>query len=97
MSTNFFIYRWLRSRLSLQPIEIAWNNAQNSSVASTTNTIPKSTTQTRSNWPFIIFLSALIGAPYLTWKMLSSEQDTEKGEETPVRAPWIDGNYVFLA
>ena len=97
MSTNFFIYRWLRSRLSLQTIETAWDNAQNSSMASTNNTISKSTTQTRSNWPFIIFLSALIGAPYLTWKMLSSEQDTEKEEETPVRAPWIDGNYVFLA
>ena len=84
------IYRWLRMKLSIRPIETAWETAQNSP---STSSSPSHTGQqgATSNWPFVIFFSALIGAPYLTWKLLSSTQETNKKARIPVSAPWTEG------
>ena len=86
------IYRWLRMKLSIRPIETAWETAQNS--PSTPNSSSNSGQQgATSNWPFIIFFSALIGAPYLTWKLLSSTLETNEKRRVPASPPWTDGKY----
>ena len=91
MCKPYLIYRkrWLRSKLSIRPIETAWENAQSTS-ASTTDSSKALNNQ--SNWPFVLFFSALIGAPYLTWKLLSSPQEESSGENPKSASPlWVEG------
>ena len=93
------MFRWLRSKLSIRPIENAWENAQNTSNApSSSDILMTGQSRSSSNLPFIIFFSALIGAPYLTWKMLSSpQQDSNNGEMPDSQTSWTKGkiNVVF--
>ena len=87
----YLIYRkrWLRSKLSIRPIETAWENAQSTSGPTSDSSKPLNN---QSNWPFIIFFSALIGAPYLTWKLLSSPQKESSGENMKApNPPWVEG------
>ena len=93
------MFRWLRSKLSIRPIENAWENAQNTSNApNSSDILMTGQSSSNSNLPFIIFFSALIGAPYLTWKMLSSPQQDSNNREMPdSQTSWTKGkiNLVF--
>ena len=87
--------RWLRSKLLFRSIDTAWEGAQNNQGISNILTKEVESNNRRSNWPFIIFFSALVGAPYLTWKMLSSTgEDSNIDEPAQQRqAPWVDGRH----
>ena len=85
----------MRSKLLFRSIDTAWESAQNNQGLS--DILPKEveSSSRRSNWPFVIFFSALVGAPYLTWKMLSSTgKDSNIDEPAQQRhAPWMDGRH----
>ena len=85
--------RWLRLKLSIRPIETAWENAQSPSSSPNHSS---NNANSQSNWPFVIFLSALIGAPYLTWKLLSSSQQNSSGEKLkPPNPLWVEGRKII--
>ena len=91
--------RWLRSKLLFRSIDTAWESAQNNPGLSNILTKEVQSSSRRSNWPFVIFFSALLGAPYLTWKMLSSTgEDSNIDEPAQQRqAPWMDGKHERIS
>ena len=77
---------------TLKPVETAWETAQ-LPVTPPQETANK--TIFSSKWPIVIFLSALFGAPYITWKMLASSHVPEKDESGKSSKPlWSKGNFL---
>lgn len=65
-----FLYRRARAFLNLTPCDDAWDTANAENAA-------KFTQRRKSrSWPILLFISVVIGGPYLIWKLLSGAQNS---------------------
>jgi hypothetical protein len=78
-------------------------NAWSSSLSTSTTTVTAAATTISTGasdpapfkWPLIAYLAVLVGAPYLTWKLVSSSEDQVDRTEKKVD-DWMTGETYLV-